>query len=147
MKAKKKSLSNEGDVMLIEKEINRLLRELTNTEQAQIHLNGFVVSVNMCDKGSQLLLTTPVYHGGNYIPNSVRCSLNKKAPFNRLEIPTSLEVDEESFSISLKYNGYPSQMGYIGIVDLLEDFSWLAERWRDYLDEQDKNDLIYVPVK
>lgn len=132
---------------MIEKKINRLLRELSSTEQAQIHLNGFAVTVNMKDHGSKLLLTTPVYFGGNYIPKSVRTSLKKKAPFDRLGLQTSLEIDEESFSINLSYNGHPAPSGYNGIVDLLEDFSWLAERWRDYLDEQDKNDLVYIPVK
>jgi len=133
--------------MLIEKEINRLMRELSHAEQAQIHLNGFAVSVNVLDHGSRLTLTTPVYYGGNYIPKSVRKSLESKAPFDRLGIPTSLEIDEDDFSISLNYNGESTPVGYSGIVDLLEDFSWLAERWRDYLDEQDKNDLIFVPAK
>lgn len=147
MIAENTNLFNEGNVMLIEKQINRLLRELSSTEQAQIHLNGFAVTVNMIDHGSKLLLTTPVYFGGNYIPNSVRSSLRKKAPFDRLGIQTFLEIDEENFSISLHYNGNAAPNGYSGIVELLEDFSWLAERWRDYLDEQDKNDLIYIPAK
>lgn len=147
MNAKKVNLFNEGDVMLIEKEINKLLSELSSTEQAQIHLNGFAVSVNMLDHGSRLTLATPVYYGGNYIPKSVRQSLKKKAPFDRLGIATFLEVNEDDFSISLKYKGDCDPVGCSGFVDLLEDFSWLAEKWRDYLDEQDKNDLVYVPAK
>lgn len=147
MIAENDDLLSEGDVMLVEKEINRLLRELSSTEQAQIHLNGFAVAVNMIDHGSKLLLTTPVYFGGNYIPKSVRCSLKKKAPFDRLGLQTSLEIDEDNFSISLHYSGNPAPRGYSGIVELIEDFSWLAERWRDYLDEQDKNDLIYIPAR
>jgi hypothetical protein len=140
-------LFDEEDVMLIEQEVNRLLSELSQADRAQIHLNGYAVSVNMMDKGSKLGLTTPVYLGGNYIPKSVRGSLNRKVPFDRLAFPTTLVVDEEAFSISLKYVGDLSPSGYQGIVDLLEDFSWLADKWRDYLDEQDKNDLVYVPVK
>ncbi|WP_041941950.1 hypothetical protein [Waddlia chondrophila] len=133
--------------MLIDKEINRLLQELSHAEQAQIYLNGFAVSVHMLECGSRLTLSTPVYCGGNYIPNSVRESLRKKAPFDRLDIQTFLEIDEEDFSIMLIYQGECAPSGYGGIVDLLEDFSWLAEKWRDYLDEQDKNDLIYVTKK
>src|SRR5699024_11840680 len=95
----------EGGVMLIENEVNKLLRELSYTEQAQVHLNGFAVSVHMLEHGSRLALKTPVYYGGNYIPNSVRESLDKRVPFDRLDIPTCLEIDEDDFSVWLTYKG------------------------------------------
>ncbi len=133
--------------MILEKEISKLLSDLASNERSQVCLNGCVVSVNVEDQGKTLLLTTPVYYGGNYIPKSVRSSLKQKAPFDQLRISTSLEIDEDNFSVSLKYRGEMAPVGYNGIVDLLEDFSWLAEKWRDYLDEKDRNDLVYVPVQ
>ena len=30
---------------------------------------------------------------------------------------------------------------------LIEEFGWIAENWRLYLDEHDKNDLVHVRVK
>ena len=132
--------------MLKEKEIKKLLSELVHADVAQIHLNGFAITVNIYNQGSKIFLSTPVYFGGNYIPKSVRSCLSRKAPFDRLSIRTNLEVDEENYLVNLKHVGTIAPTSQQRFIDLLKDFSWLAEMWHDYLDEHDKNDLIHVPV-
>ncbi|MFQ5753290.1 MAG: hypothetical protein ACE5HI_14965 [bacterium] len=130
--------------MLLEKEIQKILDELTLAESAKIDLGGSSITIKVFDNATKIFLSTPVYLGGNYIPKSVRNCLKQKAPFDTLNIRTTLEVEEEKFEIFLKFVGLVEQMTKQKFIDLLEDFSWLAEKWRDYLDENDKKDLLHI---
>lgn len=132
--------------MLVEKDLNKLLGELSQSSNAKIQLNGFPISIKMIESHC-LYLTTPVYYGGNYIPKSVRGCVNQKAPFDHLGIKTTLVIDEENFSISLNYRGLLELNSGESFVTLIEDFTWLAAKWREYLDEHDKLDLVHMPVR
>lgn len=132
--------------MLIKENMDKLLNKLMSTDSAQIQMNGFAVTLNILDKGPKIFLSTPVYFGGNYIPKSVRGCVSQKAPFDRLNIQTRLEVDEEGFQINLCHEGNMALAGNNQLVTTLEDFSWLADKWRDYLDEHDKNDLVHIHI-
>lgn len=131
--------------MLVEKEIQKIFQDLVANEQAQIFLSGSDVSVRVFDNSTKISLTTPVYFGGNYIPQSVRSGIVKTPPFERSQaIKTSLAVDEDSFRVFLNYIGTTEILNNAKFASLLEDFCYLAEEWRIYLDEQDRNDRIYV---
>ncbi len=132
--------------MLIKEHVDKLLNKLVNADNAQIHMNGYAVTLTMENKGSKIIFSTPVYFGGNYIPKSVRGCIRQKAPFDHLSMQTKLEVDEENFRINLCHDGVMVLAGNNQLLAALEDFSWLADKWRDYLDEHDKNDLVYIPV-
>lgn len=134
--------------MLLEKEIQKLMNELGKSEMAKISISGATITARAFEDASKLFLSTPVYSGGNFIPKSVRQCLIHKAPFDENRIKTSLKVDEENFQIDLNYTGAVDHCNNKQrFIDLLEEFSWLAERWRDYLDEHDKNDLVRIPMK
>ena len=62
-------------------------------------------------------------------------------------IRTFLKIDEQNYSIHLNYLGHVQALTKGNFNDLLEEFGLIAEKWRAYLDEHDKNDLIYVRVK
>ncbi|NGX42092.1 MAG: hypothetical protein K940chlam7_00369 [Chlamydiae bacterium] len=132
--------------MLLEKEIKRVLSELVQTDVAKIELGGSTITVQVFDHASKVILATPVYFGGNYIPKSVRNCLKQKAPFDTLHIRTILDADEENFQITLKYIGHLEKITNVKFLDLLEDFSWLADKWREHLDSHDKNDLVHIPI-
>lgn len=139
--------SNLGVKMLLEHEVKRLLQELGCSEVSTIDLGSTSISVKAFDQGKKIFLSTPVYFGGNYIPKSVRNCLKLKAPFQSFMIRTTLKVDEDSFSIHLNYLGNIESINNVRLVGILEDFSVLAEKWRDYLDEHDQNDLVRIPVR
>lgn len=129
--------------MLLDSNLKKLLTELSLGDAAEINLGGGVITVKVLDRGEKLFLTTPVYFGGNYIPKSVRNCLKVRAPFDAPYLHTSMRIDEDNFKIYLNYFGKVT-LSKQSIVDTLEEFSGLASKWRDYLDEHDKNDLVYV---
>ena len=132
--------------MIVEKEFRKLVHQLIKEEIAQIILGNSEIIVRVFDNATKISLSSTVYFGGNFIPKSVRNCLSKLPSFEKGRIKTSLTVDEENFRISLSYLGSLAHLNKRMFVDLLEDFSSIADDWRRYLDEHDKNDLVYVRV-
>jgi hypothetical protein len=130
--------------MIIEKELRKLLHRLVKEEIAQITLGASEVTVRVFDNSTKISLASSVYFGGNFIPKSVRNCLTQTPPFTYGHTKTFLAVDEENFRIILNYVGGLDHLNKRMFVDLLEEFSWLADEWRLHLDEHDKNDLIHV---
>jgi len=133
--------------MIVTKELKKLFQQLLQNEHAHITVGATDITIRIFDKATLFSLATEVYFGGNFIPKSVRASAEKPATFARGGIKTFLTIDEKAFKIYLNYMGRLDNMNNEGFRLLLEDFSWLAEQWRLYLDKHDKNDLIHVRVK
>lgn len=130
--------------MIVEKELRKLLHQLIKEEVARITLGNTEMTVHVFDNSTKISLSSTVYFGGNFIPKSVRNCLTKKPAFEKGHITTYLTTDEENYSIALNYVGGLEHLNKRMFIDLLEDFSTLADEWRLYLDEHDKNDLIHV---
>lgn len=130
--------------MLLEKELKKLFHQINSREVVQITMDGFDITIRSLNDGSTLSLTTPVYSGGNYIPGSVRKSILHKAPFSSALMHTSLTIDEENYQISLNCLDSADGLSTQKFIDLLEEFSYAANEWHLYLDDHDKNDLVYV---
>lgn len=130
--------------MIVEKEFRKLVHQLVKEEIAQITLGNSQVTVHVLDKSTKIFLTSQVYFGGNFIPKSVRNCLTGTPEFEKGHLKTYLTVDEENFTVTLNYLGGLDHLNKRMFVDLLEEFSWLADEWRHHLDEHDKNDLIHV---
>lgn len=130
--------------MIIEKEFRRLVHQLVKEEIAQITLGNSIVTVHVLDNATKISLSSIVYFGGNFIPKSVRKAITLTPAFEKDHIKTTLTVDEDAFSVSLSYLGSLETLNKRMFVDHIEEFSWLADEWRLYLDERDKNDLVHV---
>lgn len=135
-----------GVVMLAQKELKRLFHQLLQNEIAQIELGGSNITIRFHADESKFSLSTPVYLGGNFIPKSVRKCLSHKTPFASENIKTFMTVDENSFRIDLNFIGTMENLSGEKFKELLEEFSWLADEWRLFLDDHDKNDIIHVRV-
>lgn len=134
--------------MLVQKELKKLFKDLKTCNRGQFFLSGYDITVQVFDNSAKLSLSTPIYFGGNYIPKSVRHGVAKLPPFEKNHmIKTFLRIDEENYRIFLQYLGTTEAFNDSKFMNLLEDFHCLAEEWRIYLDEHDKNDLVYVRVK
>jgi hypothetical protein len=132
--------------MIVEKEFRKLVHQLVKEEIAQIVLGNSEITVHVIDNASKISLSSTVYFGGNFISKSVRKCITQTPAFSKGSIITSLVVDEENFRISLNYLGGLNHLNKRMFVDLLEEFSTTADEWRHYLDENDKNDLIYIHI-
>ncbi len=130
--------------MLIADELQKLFPELFRDESTQITFDVSDVSVRIFGRQKNVSLSTPVYFGGNYIPQSVRLSLNQSLPLQNMTLKTFFSIDEENFRIYLHHNNVLESMNDASFRDLLDDFIWIAEEWRLFLDENDRNDLVYV---
>lgn len=135
--------------MLLEKDINKILGHMADKEPIEIKYDGSDILLSFMDNASKLSLATRIYTGGNYIPTSVRrCVSHKSLPsFTSPSIKTFLTVDERHFQVHLNYLGRADTLTSGELKVLLEEFGLIAEKWRDYLDENDRNDLIYVRTK
>lgn len=122
----------------------KFIDELLHKEVADFDVGGFTVSVYVLENGHALHLKTSVYNGHNYIPPSVREGLNSQPPFSYGALSAKLTLSEESFQIHLNYRTELSSFESHKFFNLLDEYSWLAHQWRDFFDDQDRKDLIYV---
>jgi hypothetical protein len=132
--------------MLAQNDLKKLFHQLRQSAVAQIELSGAKITIRTFEEESKFSLCTSIYFGGNFIPKSVRNCLAHKTPFASENIKTYLTVDENAFEIQLNYVGTLDNQSGQKFKELLEEFSWLAEEWRVFLDDHDKNDIIYVRV-
>lgn len=134
--------------MAIAKEFKKVFQQLMHDSVAHIAVGGSDITIRIFDNATKYSLSTEVYFGGNFIPKSVRTSLEKKVSFSRdASVKTFLSVDEKNFRIYLNYLGKLERVTTDAFHLVLEEFSWVADEWRLFLDEHDKNDLVYVRVK
>lgn len=126
------------------KDQNDFFLKLKKDKKVTLELGGSELTVFELDYCSKFLISTPVYMGLNYIPKSVRHCLSKTSPFQRSPIKTNFHVDEDNYKIYLNYLGSFEVQSKNNIYCLLEEFSALADKWKCYLDEHDKQDLVYV---
>lgn len=132
--------------MLMQKDLNKIYNQLFKDDVFQISFLGSEITIRVFDSASKIALSTPVYYGGNFIPKSVRKGVQHKfSPKDTIR--THLTINEDQFQIHLNYLGSVEPLDQQQFFEILENFSLIADRWRTYLDEHDKNDLIYVRVK
>lgn len=134
--------------MLLEKDLKRLLSHLGHDHVVQIPIGNNDLTLRIFDHASKIMISTPVYFGGNFIPSSVRkCALHKQ-PFTKdVDIKTNLNIDENKFLISLSYLDDIENLKQMSFSQVIEDFGYVADEWRLILDENDKNDLVHIPVR
>lgn len=134
--------------MLLEKDLKKIFNQLLNEDSAQVCLGSAEVTIRLFDQSSKISLSSLVYHGGNFIPISVRKCVASKPAFSRNSpIKTNLNIDEKRFQINLHYLGTVENLNNKTFKDLLEEFGYIANEWRLSLDEHGKNDLVHVYVK
>ena len=132
--------------MIVEKDFRELVHQLVKAETAQIALGNSEMTVHVLDNATKISLSSTVYSGGNFIPKSVRNCIVQTPAFDKGLIKTSLNLDEENFRVSLNFLGGLAHLNKRMFVDLLEEFNSLADEWRHFLDQHDKNDLVYIYI-
>lgn len=130
--------------MLVEKEFKKIFKQLTEEDPIFLIYEGSPLFIQLIDQSSKLLITASVYKGDNYIPFSVRKCLSCKLLHVSSPVATFLTVNELNYEVNLNYLGKASSLDYFHFKEIVDELSYLAEKWRNYLDEHDKHDLIYA---
>ena len=133
--------------MLVGKEIKKALDRLNSGNTVEFVYEGSPVMAQLVDESSKIILSSTVYNGVSYIPKSVRTSLANKQTFLNPHIRTFLTVDESRFCVFLNYIGHSNAITDDNLTKLFFEFGKIAEKWRNYLDENDKKDLLPIRVK
>lgn len=133
--------------MLVDKSFKHLVHQLLNGQVMHVSFGEFALTIHYVDENSKIVITTPVFNGGNYIPPSVRCSISHRGPGFHSKIRSYLTVDEGHFQVVLNYLGQAENLKQDELKLLLEEFNYIAEEWREYLEQHGKNDLIRISVK
>lgn len=134
-------------MLKVQYNFQEVIKYLINGDIIQLTFNSSDISMQYVDDASKLSLSTAVYSGGNYIPPSVRRSLSQKFLVSYPSMKTYLTIDEQAYQINLNYLGETEFLDHHEFKEIVEEFSIIAEKWRSYLDEHDKNDLVYVRAK
>lgn len=124
--------------------LNQLIKQLDQREWGSIHYNGSDVVAKIHEDHSKLSLSTIVYQGGNYIPKSVRSCLQTRELVSQTSLKTFFSIDETQYQVQLHYVGSVERIEKEDFYHLMDEFCYLAELWRDLLDEHDRHDLIYI---
>lgn len=127
--------------------IKDLIDHLMQHRKAEVPVNGFLISVELAPVGRMLSFKAVVYQGYNYIPPSVRHCTSPSFIGPASTLRTGLLLDEESFSISLNFHDPIPNITQETVIYLMEEFSWVAEEWRQILEDNDQRDLIHIHAK
>lgn len=133
--------------MLLENDLKRIFKQLVNDDVAYVQVGESDITIHLRDGASKLVLVVPVFIGDDFIPKSVRECIKHKAPFSQSYIKTNFSIDEKHFRIMLSYVGKMEDLNHSTFKDLLEEFGWLADEWRSFLEDHGKQDLVHVHVK
>lgn len=134
--------------MLLVEDVKKIFNELLSKENGLFFLREYGITIQAFDKSSKFSLSVPIYVGENYIPESVRAGVKKILTLQKNQIlKTTLSIDEENFCVYLRYLGSTENFNSGQFIYVVEEFNYLADKWRIYLDDRDKNDLVYIHIK
>lgn len=132
--------------MTTQMQLMTIIRELNMHRKTYVSVHGWEILVeSVPDHG--LRISTPIYKGENYIPPGVRAAILSPVLETHSHLRTHLSLEEDLFTVHLHYQGGPEDLLQASLAPILEEFSWVAEQWWQHLDDRDKKDLVYVPVK
>ena len=134
--------------MLLVENVKKIFNELLSKEEGLFFLREYGITIQAFDNSTKFSLSIPIYVGENYIPQSVRAGVKKILSFQKNQIlKTTMTIDEESYCVFLRYVGSTENFNSSQFVYIVEEFNSLADKWRIYLDDRDKNDLVYIHAK
>ncbi len=130
--------------MVVQQEVQKLLHSLVIRESSMITIGSSEILVRLINKGDKVLLTTPVYYGGNYIPQKVREAATERRLIQSELISAELVINQDKFEIYLEYSEDAKNLDIDRFKEDLEEFAWLADEWRLILDQEDYNDRLHI---
>ena len=127
--------------------LQRLYKRLQVTPMTRGTVGPFDLEIQYMPTKHELFYATSVFHGGNYVPDSVRGAVRETGVFAQAGgSDCRLFIDEVAFQVVLAYRVAWSTEDEKAFHSLTADFLAMAEEWRLLLDEYGDQDLIRVPT-
>ena len=128
-------------------EVKRILSSLSFAGSARIPiLPHLEVELQAAEQG-RITMLAAVFQGMTYIPKAVRLCLKTRGPCEGLELKAALLVDEANFKVNFIYQCEVEKLTEQQFADVLEEFSWQAEEWHNYIEQHGEGDLVPIHVK
>lgn len=133
--------------MVTKEEVQTAFQRLSALRIARIGDASQGLFLQPVDLGSKLHLSTVVYRGDRYIPQSVRDAsrFHLETPYR--QIHTWLILDEELFQISLHHIGNFANIDVGELYEITAEFEDAASKWREIFEEKDRQDLVHIPIQ
>ncbi len=131
--------------MVTKEEVEQAFHRLSTLRIARIGSTAQGLFLQPVDLGTKIHLSTLVYRGDKFIPQSVRaaCHSHLETPYSHIH--TWLNVDEELFQITLHHVGGFANIDVDELQEIASEFEDAAFKWREIFEEKDRQDLVHVP--
>jgi len=129
--------------MVTKDETQQAFKKLTVLQNAKIGDPVMGLFLHMQDFGSKLHMHSLVYVGDGFIPFSVRKAVQSHVDINPT-IDTWLKINEEEYQITLHFVQSVSHVTPDDFFALTSQFEEAVIRWRQILEERDREDLVHV---
>lgn len=129
--------------MVNKDQIDQIVEQLIKKQYVECIINGELLVLRFSEGFNKLVISTSVFDGGNYIPDSVRRGVNAKSVFPQCNIRTFFTLDEKKFQVVLNFST-DMDKGFGEFSDWVHEFLWMANEWRFILERYGKEDLVFV---
>ncbi len=132
-----------ASLMVTKDETLQAFKKLSVLQQAKIGDSMMGLFLQPEDYGSKLHMHSLVYIGDGFIPFSVRKAAQSHVDTNPV-VDTWLHINEEQFKISLHFVQSFTKVTSHDFFTLTARFEEAVIRWRQILEEKDREDLVYI---
>ncbi len=131
--------------MITKEEVEQAFHRLSALRIARIGNAAQGLFLQPIEFGTKLHLSTLVYHGDKFIPQSVReaCHSHLETPYSYIH--TWLSLDEDLYQITLHHIGGLQDLGIDDLHEIAAEFEDAAFKWREIFEEKDRQDLVHIP--
>lgn len=129
----------------MEQEIAQVYEELQTAQRGKLTLGLFDIQWARSPDRRMVYLATPIFDGGNYVPQSVRRAVGQAGLHAQGGgVGVALAIDEARFQVVLHYRTEEGVTNPDALGHIMDEFLALADEWHRLLDEYGEQDLIYV---
>jgi hypothetical protein len=135
-----------SEIMITDNQIPSIIETLMKDNSAVVAIEGMSMRLSLWNDGQIIHLSTPVYHGENYIPPSVKDAIKQPFAISSERFEASFKLDETTCFISLESLGTWAETAE-DLKLMLYEFASFAEEWKNWLNEKGKGDLLPIYLK
>lgn len=122
-----------------------VMSQLAGNKKARVVVRENVIFFEKSDKEHQLILYTKVYFGEDDLPHSVRSCLSSNGVLRWQHNGAYLKLDPPSNSVYLLEEVQMEDGKYIPFRHHLNNFSAIADEWKEILQEMAERDSSSKP--
>lgn len=129
--------------MILQYEATKILRQLNDDRPLCIGHSGVCLFLRTVEDANLLRVSSTIYEGHSYIPRKVRESLSFPSLFSH-SLPSFFSIEEEHYRILLHHQQPMEPLEEGLLAHLLDQFALLSHQWQDHLEDQDRDDRVFI---